>query len=973
NTFSAARFCFSRTAGMAIGTPHYVSPEQARGQEDIDIRSDIYSLGATFYHMVTGRAPFEGNSAAVVMTKHLTEDLVSPQHVNPDVSQNVCRVIQKMMAKDVEDRYATPAELGEDIERILKGKMPLAKVAGITKRPGKKKRLVDTDRADAISLKRELARREKKGLSRAVIGGIAAGGVAVLVLLFLLLRNGEEPSDPARPGPSAGVTVDRGVRDNEIEEMLNSASKWEEQHPDDYEGSVAKYERVSREGSGTVWEMRARDAAQAVREKQKRAAEKVFDDLADRAEKLANNGDYDGAIAVFKKLPKKFEKIMKPFAAEAMDALKIDASTNINNALAAAEKLFKEDRPERGIAELESVASTKYAPLAVKITSVRSRLLRKKKDVEEMARREAVESARKKLREHWAQFDRKAIAGDIVGAKAVLAAAGKDEILGRAGDAIKAGEVLDALEGMLKGFSEISGGGDLEQALSRLVGTSVELETIGGEKSGTVKSIVGEIIHLEVKSESAFTTERVRFSNLTEKQKAMLVSPPKPKTPAGWLALAAISIGKKDVKTAQKAIRYVVGGPLVSHYRDEIEALRTRETEAAAKKFWEWRLEPLLAAGKLTKGTGEIARQRVYDFRKEHGRTAFARKIEGRLASLEKMVAEVLPYAFDADPESEKKTTALAVVKGYSASWQKLDPTWTDKPSKPLRSLFHGGVGAFHDPDRNLCIMYALKQDIRLVSDAAWAYDSGKNTLSRFSSRKGNASGAAPKAGKKCGAVYDPKRACYFVSEGTTLWAFDSKRRIWKEYLESKQYMSYLGRVSGRDCLVEMEFLFRRACRIDLSARKVEMLKNPPLAFRDGVAGGHLASHDSRGRFLFFGGTGTGSGGKIMGDTWLYDPASDTWTLIECAEPPPPRAGAFLDYNPRLGVWILAGGRGAIGPLKDMWAYDDSRKTWIEIVVATGPDLRGGFCYDQANDRHVLFCPEVSPPQTWVCRITPKK
>src|SRR5438445_537018 len=57
-------------AGMAIGTPYYISPEQVRGQVDVDIRADVYGLGATLYHMVTGRVPYAGDSPSEVMNKH---------------------------------------------------------------------------------------------------------------------------------------------------------------------------------------------------------------------------------------------------------------------------------------------------------------------------------------------------------------------------------------------------------------------------------------------------------------------------------------------------------------------------------------------------------------------------------------------------------------------------------------------------------------------------------------------------------------------------------------------------------------------------------------------------------------------------------------------------------------------------------------------------------------------------------------
>ena len=108
--------------GVPVGTPHYLSPEQARGEADVDIRSDIYSLGATLYHMLTGVTPFEGESPMVLMTKHLTEEPLPPRKHNNQVSRAASELVQQMMAKDKEDRHQTPGELLDDIERVLEGK-----------------------------------------------------------------------------------------------------------------------------------------------------------------------------------------------------------------------------------------------------------------------------------------------------------------------------------------------------------------------------------------------------------------------------------------------------------------------------------------------------------------------------------------------------------------------------------------------------------------------------------------------------------------------------------------------------------------------------------------------------------------------------------------------------------------------------------------------------------------------------------
>ena len=111
-------------AGRAYGTPYYISPEQIRGEIDIDARADIYGLGATFYHMVTGGVPFDGTTPSAVMHKHLKEPLVPPDHTNSSLSAGVGEIIEVMMAKDREERYPSMEETISDLEAVASGEAP---------------------------------------------------------------------------------------------------------------------------------------------------------------------------------------------------------------------------------------------------------------------------------------------------------------------------------------------------------------------------------------------------------------------------------------------------------------------------------------------------------------------------------------------------------------------------------------------------------------------------------------------------------------------------------------------------------------------------------------------------------------------------------------------------------------------------------------------------------------------------------
>lgn len=111
-------------AGKAFGTPYYISPEQIRGERQIGPPADIYSLGATFYHMVTGAVPFEGKNPSAVMHKHLKAELVPPDHVNPKLSAGVSEIIEMMMAKDPRRRYQSCKDVLIDLRAVHKGEAP---------------------------------------------------------------------------------------------------------------------------------------------------------------------------------------------------------------------------------------------------------------------------------------------------------------------------------------------------------------------------------------------------------------------------------------------------------------------------------------------------------------------------------------------------------------------------------------------------------------------------------------------------------------------------------------------------------------------------------------------------------------------------------------------------------------------------------------------------------------------------------
>ncbi len=109
-----------------VGTPNYMSPEQIRSPADLDLRTDIYSLGASFYHLVCGAPPYRGKSSMEVVAQHLSATLTPPFKRKPGLPAPLSSMICKMMAKTPEERYRDYDELSRDLDNMLEGRSTTA-------------------------------------------------------------------------------------------------------------------------------------------------------------------------------------------------------------------------------------------------------------------------------------------------------------------------------------------------------------------------------------------------------------------------------------------------------------------------------------------------------------------------------------------------------------------------------------------------------------------------------------------------------------------------------------------------------------------------------------------------------------------------------------------------------------------------------------------------------------------------------
>jgi len=166
--------------GGTLGTPHYISPEQARSSADADVRSDLWSFGATLFHAVCGRPPFAGESAAEVLSSVLYARIPDPHRLRPELSRGLALVLRKCLSRDPDARYQTPHELLLDLERVRERRLPKVRRRGLD----------PVDRGP---------RRGLRWLS-------AAASMAAGALAFALITNWLDHRSEAEPEDAAAVT-----------------------------------------------------------------------------------------------------------------------------------------------------------------------------------------------------------------------------------------------------------------------------------------------------------------------------------------------------------------------------------------------------------------------------------------------------------------------------------------------------------------------------------------------------------------------------------------------------------------------------------------------------------------------------------------------------------------------------------------------------------------------------------------------
>ncbi len=409
----------SGETGVVFGTPNYIAPEQSRGDANLDCRTDIYSLGATIYHCLTGRMPFADMPPAEIMDRQITDHIPDPQEIHSAIATGSACLIEKMMRKNPADRQADWQAVIKDIIQVRSEKLPTGdfrEYLPSTVRRGQLReqhlrdiyRLLDqqdTQRTDGLPERRYLrgywlaesphphprpraaapaANTPREAARRIMLEKTAAVLLLAAVLVFagLILRRwrndgqaratGENPAERLAATTSGAAPPSRparGADDQRIQlarEIYDNTLQWLTEHPGLFNEAIRKFEQVAADARGTPYAALALAEAQKLRQAKNRAINRVMQSLRDQAGQLAAREQFEEAAALL-------SGYKGELAAETAKQRQAQAETWQARAAAhLAEKQARQEAAERQWREL--LAETADAVLAEDFGAIREKL-----------------------------------------------------------------------------------------------------------------------------------------------------------------------------------------------------------------------------------------------------------------------------------------------------------------------------------------------------------------------------------------------------------------------------------------------------------------------------------------------------------------------------------------------------------------------------------------------------------------------
>lgn len=313
--------------GFIRGSPNYMSPEQAQGVEPLDCRSDIYSLGATLYQLVTGRTPFESPTVDETLQKLSRESLPDPRERVPTLSRNLVLLLERMMARDRDRRYKTWDAVIDDIRRVQRKrslkKSPMGQGESLIKRNdrlpvrGAGDRALATKRHSTSGAGAVRSSETDDSRPALIIGGSVALMLIVALLIYINSVEKKTPQHyrrevvtvPAQPPaqrqpitfqvkPQPAPVAPTPGSTSGLAAKFGEAVRYARENPKDYEGAISRYEAVCDMGPGTEYWRRALAAKRQLEAERWQQVQVVINGLQAKIRPLEAKGRWMDALAI---------------------------------------------------------------------------------------------------------------------------------------------------------------------------------------------------------------------------------------------------------------------------------------------------------------------------------------------------------------------------------------------------------------------------------------------------------------------------------------------------------------------------------------------------------------------------------------------------------------------------------------------------------------------------------------------------
>jgi len=619
---------------MPDNTVAVLGSTDTKASPQADTRTDIFALGAALYHMVTGSSPIESKPQW-------------PRQINKDLSESICKVIAKMMATSLEERYQTPTEVVLDMGILAEGgnpviaaslpsssTIPLPATAGRTTAKTTKVKARTGLRQTAVrtgSQRKIAARRGGHKRLLAAVGGAAVVLVCGIVLIGLASGPAEkEESGAMSSSPVVAVAPDAATADattgdasSEAATALRVAREFAAEHPDDIGTAIDLFKQARTLGAGTRVEDEAREELGRLRALAHQRSKKRVDDACAQATKRAGADDIDGALSVIGGLPKWLRDRHAKDVRAATAGIERTGARRIAGVLASVTRLAGARKPDDAERELASLKRIRYEKgiknAAGRIKAAREAIAAARR----AAKRAVVNDAKAAAAKAFSEFDALLAKGDYAGARRHVAAAAKRKSLSFAAAR------LSAAAAIAKAFQE------RESALMRgarsLLGKKAVVESAKGKHKGTLEEVTDEHLRVAVDivdrgrilGQSKMT---IAWADLTPGQVEEFLALGTWRSTGDDMCIvnAYRSLHAGEFDAAERFAAAAPSHPLSAHLLGRVASMRKGAAEDAARAAWREVAEPA-KVDPLPPKTAKALLPKLEAFVTSHGATGFAK------------------------------------------------------------------------------------------------------------------------------------------------------------------------------------------------------------------------------------------------------------------------------------------------------------------------------------------------------------